>query len=630
MMQTTLELSSVEEKPPVLPPHSQQLLNEGRTTHARMSPKTVPNSIFHADRLAPIDRSGGFALSLKRTLAVAAVAILMVPIVACEDVTKPPPPEPDPQIHITRHFTKTTDAKGNQTGLQSNDVYTLHVAQNGALWIGNQAGVAVYNDPTSTIRDAAYDQNNGLPNPKVRAVVELDGKAYVGTWGGGLGVFDGAAWTTLRTSDGLVNDLVSDMKVDDGKLYIATTGGVSSYNPATNNWARFTRNPADSVVGDLLDAYVSAMEIANTPRGKEFWYAPRWESTVEESRRNQHGLTTTRGSFNASPDTVRLQASKDNTLFELADTLSNGAGTKFFVGTASGYRNRGVLEFDVASAGIPSDAIIVKATLRASVITGSVVAANNVRLYRALTEWGEGTSLAGGDESGGAPATAGDATWKYAMYPDVLWNEPGGDYAASASGSVMIDSPKRYEWSTPAMAGDITAWLRDPSSNHGWVMVGGNARKFMASRTYPVVGSRPQLEIIYARYFYTTLASSALPEADVNDIYYDEPTNLFWLAMATRGIATIDVDNAVWTFYTTDDGLPSNVVYSIAKANGQMWFGTQNGVARYLSNGTFRGYDRGGGLPADRVRFTYTDDGQRLWLGFVEAGAALVDPKSAQ
>lgn len=569
-------------------------------------------------------------MSLKRILAMAAVSSLMVPVVACEDVTKPPPPEPPPQIHTSVHFTKTTNAKGDQTGLQSNDVYTLHVSQTGALWIGNQAGVAVYNDPTSTTRDAAYDQNNGLPNPKVRSVAELDGKVYVGTWGGGLGVFDGANWTTLRASDGLVNDLVSDMKVDDGKLYIATTGGVSSYDPATSQWGEFTRASADSVVGDLLDEFVSAMEIAETPRGKEFWYAPRWESTVEEARRDQHGLTTTRGSFNASPDTVTLPALKDNTLYELADTLSNGAGTKFFVGSASGNRNRGVLEFDVASAGIPTDAIIVKATLRANVITGSVVAANNVRLYRALTEWGEGTSLAPGDEAGGAPATDGDATWKYAFYPDVLWNEPGGDYVPHSSAFVMIDSPKQYEWSTPAMAEDITTWLQDPSTNHGWVMIGGDARKFIASRTYPTESFRPELEIIYARYFYTTLASSALPEPDVNDIYYDETTNLFWLAMATRGIASLDVDNALWKFYTTDDGLPSNVVYSIAKANGQLWFGTQNGVARLLGDGTFRGYNRGGGLPADRVRFTYSDDGQRLWLGFVEAGAALVDPTQAQ
>ena len=95
-------------------------------------------------------------------------------------------------------------------------------------------------------------------------------------------------------------------------------------------------------------------------------------------------------------------------------------------------------------------------------------------------------------------------------------------------------------------------------------------------------------------------------------------------------MATLDPDAKLWTFYTTDSGLPSNVCYAITKVGSEIWVATQRGIARRLGDGTFRGYARGAGLPADRVRKVYTDDGSRLWLSLIEGGAARVNPASAQ
>jgi hypothetical protein len=128
---------------------------------------------------------------------------------------------------------------------------------------------------------------------------------------------------------------------------------------------------------------------------------------------------------------------------------------------------------------------------------------------------------------------------------------------------------------------------------------------------------------------YTTL-NSDLPEPRINDIFYDEDQDLFWIAMREKGLAAVDVSGSNWTVYSTGDGLPSDLVFSVTKIGETIWVGTQNGLARQLSDGTFRAYARSGGLPADRVRVVRTDSQDRLWLGFVAGGAALVSPGSAQ
>jgi ligand-binding sensor domain-containing protein len=127
-----------------------------------------------------------------------------------------------------------------------------------------------------------------------------------------------------------------------------------------------------------------------------------------------------------------------------------------------------------------------------------------------------------------------------------------------------------------------------------------------------------------------TILNSGLLEPNVNDIFYDADTDLFWVAFATKGIAIVDVDGSSWSYLNQQDGLPSNIVYSITKVGDEIWVGTQAGVARRLSNGKFRGYARAGGLPADRVRRVYSDDPSNLWCAFIDGGAALLDPASAQ
>jgi hypothetical protein len=558
----------------------------------------------------------------------------LLPTAGCDDVTKPDPPPQAPQIEVMKRYSKSFD-DGVETGLQSNDVYDIFVTYRSEVWIGNHDGVAVFDLLGDSRRIDAFNDNSGLANPKVRVVVGLEGKLYAGTWGGGIGVYDLRAktWSRLTSADGLVNDMVADIQIDDGTLCIATNGGISIYDPAADpgeEWDSFVKLPGDAT-GDLLDEFVSAVEIAHTPRGKEYWYAPRWESAIEPGEENQHGITVARSAFSGSP-VVRLRAVQDNTLYEDPDgALSNGAGEFMFTGVGpDAIQRRAVVMFDVAG-NIPPGATIIEAGLKMYNAT-EATDPSRVIVYRVLSDWGEGKSKASGDESAGASATQGDATWKHTFYPTSEWTEPGGDFVSQASASTVIRGQRTYEWRREGTVADVQFWLDNPSENHGWVLDSSDSTRRWHTRESPDAYSRPELEVRHsaASVLYITRASSGLPEPNINDVLYDETTDLFWLAFSTQGLATIDVENSTWTFYTTDDGLPSNTVYSLAEVGGVIWIGTQRGLARHRGDGTFQGYGRGAGLPASRVRKVYSDHPQRLWLGFVDGGAVLVDPNSAQ
>lgn len=577
-------------------------------------------------------------MSLNKILGLALAAVMIVPLAACEDTTQPPPPPPAPQIPTVERYVKRADSGTNQQiGLQNNDVYDLLVASNNTLWVGNQEGVALFgtvdNGVYVPVRTAAYDQNNGLPNPKVRTLVESDGRIYVGTWGGGIGVFDVAAgnWVdVIDTGDGLINDLVADLAVDDdGSIIAATNGGASRYDPATGGITNYRRIGVNTI-GDLLDEFVSAVVIANTPRGKEYWYMPRWESGIDPGTEGQHGITVTRGQFNAPSLSDTLSPAQDNTLYEDPEgTVSNGAGDYFLTGVGSdGLMRRALVKFDLTGV-VPADATVLSARLRVRNTTaGFSDALFEVR--RVNRDWGEGTSDAPGGELTGAPATPGDATWKHTFYPDDEWRRLGGDYSPDASGIIQVRGSGSYSIARAAMAEDVQFWSRNPAENYGWIITNPDSLKRLASRENPSISARPSLEVTYARFMYFTEVTTDFPDPNVNDVFYDETNDLFYIAFSTEGLGVVDVGESTWRFYTMDDGLPSNVVYSITEVGGVIWVGTQDGIARQMTDGSFRSYNRSGGIPADRVRRVYSDSPDRLWLGLVEAGAALVDPNRAE
>jgi hypothetical protein len=199
---------------------------------------------------------------------------------------------------------------------------------------------------------------------------------------------------------------------------------------------------------------------------------------------------------------VTIGAMKDNTLYEsTTGALSNGAGQHFFAGKTN--RNeirRGLIAFDIAS-NVPANSIITNVTLALS-MSQTASGVQTISLHRATADWGEGVSIAGGNQGGGAPATMGDATWLHRFFNTTFWTAQGGDFVATLSASQSVSVIGSYSWgSTAGMVSDVQEWLSNPASNFGWVVLGNEGATLTAkrfdSRENENPNFRPRLLVTY-------------------------------------------------------------------------------------------------------------------------------------
>lgn len=96
------------------------------------------------------------------------------------------------------------------------------------VWIGTSSGVIRYDASTDSHR--LYDTRNGLLSNGMFWVGKLDDRIAVGTYGGGLSLYDEAndAWDNINIANGLADAFVYGvLKADNGDIWIATGSGAN-------------------------------------------------------------------------------------------------------------------------------------------------------------------------------------------------------------------------------------------------------------------------------------------------------------------------------------------------------------------------------------------------------------------
>ena len=200
-------------------------------------------------------------------------------------------------------------------------------------------------------------------------------------------------------------------------------------------------------------------------------------------------------------DVLSVNPEKDNTIYEDAPgTNSNGAGIYIFGGTqaSNGWSRRALLRFDLS--GIPAGSTINSASLSMRV-SQTISGPQSMGAHRMIADWGEGSSDAPGQEGGGTGAATGDATWVSSFHPSTSWTTVGGDFEPNASAVTSVaGSGSTPSWSSPAMTGDVQAWVDGAHPNFGWLVKHidevalGTAKRF-GSRENSSSTSRPLLVV---------------------------------------------------------------------------------------------------------------------------------------
>ena len=229
----------------------------------------------------------------------------------------------------------------------------------------------------------------------------------------------------------------------------------------------------------------------------------------------------------AADITVTVSATKDAMIFGTsanADTgNASGKGPALFAGAdGSSNRKRSTIVFDIASAGIPSNATIVSATMTMYLaqVAGSGGGGGGsypnrvLKLHKVQQTWGEGssgspTSPTVGGTGGGYTRVSGDSSWTYALYSGTSWTA-GGNINATSSASSTFSTPfvlnQAYTWSSAGLVTDVGSWVSGATTNNGWLVksdletsptsfLGYWSRDGAAANSNPAIA--PKLTIVY-------------------------------------------------------------------------------------------------------------------------------------
>ena len=110
----------------------------------------------------------------------------------------------------------------------SRNVKSMYADTNGVMWIGTSGGIIRYDVKQDDYRH--YDVRNGLLANGVFHVSRIGGRIAVGTYGGGLAMYDEAAdqWQIYNVPEGLGDAFVYDaLEAENGDVWIATWTGVN-------------------------------------------------------------------------------------------------------------------------------------------------------------------------------------------------------------------------------------------------------------------------------------------------------------------------------------------------------------------------------------------------------------------
>ena len=97
------------------------------------------------------------------------------------------------------------------------------------MWVGTKGGLSRFDGVRFTTFDDR-DKTQLRENEVWDLAESADGTLWIATYGGGLSRLKDGKFTVFTTADGLVNDFVSTVAVDnEGSVWIGTEGGISRF-----------------------------------------------------------------------------------------------------------------------------------------------------------------------------------------------------------------------------------------------------------------------------------------------------------------------------------------------------------------------------------------------------------------
>ncbi|MFQ5429690.1 MAG: hypothetical protein ACE5E1_05195, partial [Phycisphaerae bacterium] len=139
-------------------------------------------------------------------------------------------------------------------GLPDDRIGTIRIVDD-SIWVGTDRGLAVLTGGVWKTWNHV-DRSKRTPLPPVSAI-DIDrrtGDLWLGTRGAGLLRLSGGRFDRFdQMNSGLAGDFVFALAVVDGRVWAATNGGVSVYDPIPREWTLYLERRTDSPETPITD-----------------------------------------------------------------------------------------------------------------------------------------------------------------------------------------------------------------------------------------------------------------------------------------------------------------------------------------------------------------------------------------
>ena len=567
----------------------------------------------------------------------------------------------------TAHAAPRAAAGGTWTSYTNGNYVRALALQGNTLWAGGLGGLVRWDMTTGSY--VKYTARDGLPDHQVNSIaLGTDGALWLGlgTWNGGLTVYQGGRWTTYTQDNGVVSNFVLCVAVDpQGRKWVGTVRGVSvlddhgtPHDSRDDTWLSFRGSDGLVNEGVMAIAFdtaglewfgtsggLSVLDDKGTPeKGDDMWTSftsadGLGHNEVRALLVDHAGLKwcVTRADVSLLDDAGTPYDKRDDrwTHFSTADGLiaddaraiaEDGAGLKW-VGTTSGLC---VLE----DAGTPHDKGddrwtrfsqadgMVDADVRALAVTGNWVCMGGNGSVRRL-------------DHRGTPRDKTDDQWSRWATTDALPNNNVKALATEGAGLVWIGTD------TYLAAFDGSTWTNVARATVRCIVLDGAGIKWIAAGSTVLAlddrGTPHQTGDDVATQF--TNADGLMaggPEAIAIDAGGRK-----WVG--TGQGASVLTDNGTphdksddrWTSFTTADGMAGNWVHAVAvDGSNRVWFVHEtNGVSVLDHKGTphdksddvWTRFSKADGPISDSVYSVLVDAAGRKWFGGCEGLHVLSD-----
>ncbi len=473
-------------------------------------------------------------------------------------------------------------------GLPQSRIRGIVQTRDGYLWLGSAGGVIRFDGASFTLFNV---QTGSLKDNEVWGLKEDDeGGLWIGTVGGGVTRLNDGKFTTYTTADGLPSDQVRQIDTDrEGNVWVATSRGIGRFS--RGSFRAYTTK--DGLAHDFV------VRICVSPvQGLYAIAANKLQRLVDDRFVMVEGVIE-----EADGRVTNLTNGSDGSLWvnfenSLVKRLKDGRVTRYAIevpvhnGTV--FEDRQGVIWLAAREGLfrlHEEKFVVALPAETNAKLGAVFQMCQDRegsLWLGL----EANGLARLRRTQFATLTVDNGLPQDSIR-SVLQDSHGDIWIGTASGLACDRQGKitAYREMNGVPIATVTSIAEDPQGNL-WIASSGELLKIIAGKLIR--------DPTWKRVF------------DIKTIYCD-PQGRMWIG--TDGDGLFRYADGHQTIFRVQDGLPSNQIRGLrADRQGALWVGTFGGGASRFADGKFTTYTSKDGLASNSVASIHEDAAGTLWF----------------